>query len=186
MGCRKDEHLGGAAQISVWEIVTGKTPPVADVGVPCRGMRSEPPAVSGGNDTPLAVRVAREAARDAEWPPLDTPAVPDAQLWRGAWVAWSIILVGGLVIFAAPLAGVWWGFGGWAWPWVRVVLCGAVLIPCFFVALIWWLAISVSVGVKCPACGDVLHEQVVESASPAPEGRRRCGNCLAAAIAAKK
>ena len=134
----------------------------------------------------MAVRVAREAARDAEWPPLDTPAVPDAQLWRGALVAWSIILVGGLVIFAAPLVGVWWGFGGWAWPWVRVVLCGAVLIPCFFVALIWWLAISVSVGVKCPACGDVLHEQVVESASPAPEGRRRCGNCLAAAIAAKK
>lgn len=136
-------------------------------------------------DPALMTRIAREAARDAEWPPLGTPAVSQGRLRRGALAAWSIIIVGALVVFAVPLALIWWGFGGWAWPWVRVALCGAVTIPCFFVTLIGWLAISVSVGVKCPACGDVLHEQVLDSAAPAPEGRRRCGNCLAAVIAAK-
>ncbi len=116
---------------------------------------------------------------------MGTPAVTQGRLRSGALAAWSIIILGALVIFAVPLALIWWGFDGWAWPWVRVALCGAVMVPCFFVVLIWWLAISVSVGVKCPACGDVLHEQVLDSAAPAPEGRRRCGNCLAAVIAAK-
>ena len=136
-------------------------------------------------DPSYATRVARETTRDVEWPPLKTPAVPDGQLWRGTFTAWAIIVVGGLLIFGVPLSLIWWGFGGWAWWWVRVVLCGAIIIPCFFLTLIWWLAISVSVGVKCPACGDVLHEQVMDSATPVPEGRRRCGNCLAAVVAAK-
>ena len=88
--------------------------------------------------------------------------MPDALLRRGALTSWAIIVTGWLLTFLVPLGVIWFSFGGWAWPWVRVVLCGLVVIPCFFVALIWWLAISVSVGVKCPACGDVLHEQVMD------------------------
>ncbi len=144
-----------------------------------------PQDLTDSADPARATLMAREAARDAEWPPQNTPAVPDARLWRGAMVAWVIIIVGGGLIYAVPLALVWWGLGGWTWPWVRVLLCGVVTVPCFFVTLIWWLAVSVSVGVKCPACGDVLHEQVLDSVMPVPDRRRRCGNCLAAVIAAK-
>jgi|GEM_PF-2129484 len=158
----------------------------ADALDPASPASPNAPAVGRSpTDPSLATRVAREVARDAEWPPLKTPAVPDAQLRRGALTAWAVIVAGGLLIFAVPLTLIGWAFTGWAWPWVRVVLCGVMIIPCFLVTLIWWLAISVSVGVKCPACGDVLHEQVLESATPAPEGRRRCGNCLAAVIAGK-
>ena len=156
-----------------------------DAAAPHDADPADAPHATDGADPSHATQVARETARDAEWPPLKTPAVPDVQLRRGARTAWIIISAGWLLTFLLPLSLIWWGFSGWAWPWVRVVLCGAVMIPCFFVALIWWLAISVSVGVKCPACGDVLHEQVLESATPVPEGRRRCGNCLAAVIAAK-
>ena len=38
-------------------------------------------------DPSLATQVARETARDAEWPPLKTPAVPDVQLRRGKLMA---------------------------------------------------------------------------------------------------
>ena len=147
-------------------------------GPPAAGAASPDPLASG--EPGFAVRVARERQRDVEWPADAAPPVPAARLRRDRVVAWAVVVAGWVAIFVVPFVLVAWVTAGWVWPWLRGVLAVATLVPAAFVALIWWLAITVSVGTKCPACGDVLHEQVTDSVTPLPGGRRRCGNCLAA------
>ncbi|MEE9404686.1 MAG: hypothetical protein V3V20_07320, partial [Algisphaera sp.] len=133
-------------------------------------------------DPEETLRAARETARDAELVDVTLAEVPESRLALEAWGVWAIILLGGMLIFVLPIVLALWVTAGWAWPVVRLLSCGAVMVPAFFVAIVWWLAVSVSLGTKCPACGDVLHAEELESVTPVPNGRRRCANCLAGVI----
>lgn len=129
--------------------------------------------VDAARSTLNDLAAAHESARDAELVGLDLKPISSARLWRDALVRWAIGLAGVGLVLIMPVLAINWLTRTSVGTVGRIILLLMAIGPSLAIALLYWLWIQFSLGVKCPACHAPLREQVMPAAQPV-SGRRRC------------